>query len=527
MSIRAIKERLKFKMPENGKITLSSNEFTHYANYLLEVEERKIRNHLKKYDKEMTFKSAMYCKGCVQELFNVLTTIDLEDYKALLTIPFTNVERLSRALGNVNIDRRQITRIAKSVLQMGAVLDAFSKEDVLGFYGTMGEIFEYVATRRPYFDAVPNIVLKYCKGNEKISINDAFCVITPVIDLFLIPMVSTYMTKVVCSVLENAEVELTFKDGKCVYVQSNAEINTLDPMYLIPLRWSLDVYIDKFGEKLNCKNTHINLKSKDRENAVYSYNEYLDFLVQVEIMYEDYVKTIYSGPFKKFIDFFRSFKIDPISSPYSVIEYWKLRELLRHFFGQNFEIVEKDLISEGSRAIDSVYSIKPFIKFNDYCYTTIISLTRFVALVVEREAQKSKKYQIQTGYDFEKSVRKLLISNGFIVREEKRIDGREFDVIAEKDGKIYNFQCKNYYLDPLPHPAKLEEFVYNHKRVIMSLKKALEEEKDKEVILKSKYSKPVVSVLLSRYPVFSTNSRIISYRNLEKWLSSKEYLKIY
>ncbi len=391
----------------------------------------------------------------------------------------------------------------------------------------MGEVFEYVARRRPYFDAVPNIVLKYCNGTERVSFEDAFNVIAPIIDVFLIPMTSIYMTKVRCAVSEDTEVELTFKDGMCVYVQSNAEINTVDPICLIPLRLPLDVYVEKFYEKLNCRDKHITLKSKDKGNAIYSYNEYLDFLTQVEIMYRDYVDNIYGVPFKRFIDFFRSFKIDPINSPYSVIKYWKLKELLCQHFGQkNLRDIKEDIISEGSGALDSIYSIRPFIKFNDYCYTTIISLTRFVALVVEREAQKSRKYQIQTGYDFEKSVKNLLISNGFIVREEKRIEGREFDVIAEKDGRIYNFQCKNYYLDPFPHPARLGEFVQNHKRVIKSLKKALEEEQNKEAILKSKYGKPVVSVLISRYPVFSTNPRIISYRNLEKWLSSKEYLKI-
>jgi len=44
-------------------------------------------------------------------------------------------------------------------------------------------------------------------------------------------------------------------------------------------------------------------------------------------------------------------------------------------------------------------------------------------------------------------VKDALNEQGFFVSDVKRIERKEFDVVATKDGVVYNVQCKNNLVD--------------------------------------------------------------------------------
>ena len=72
-----------------------------------------------------------------------------------------------------------------------------------------------------------------------------------------------------------------------------------------------------------------------------------------------------------------------------------------------------------------------------------------------------RRFQIHAGFIFEDMVRRDLSGMGFQVTDIKRINRKEFDVVATHGGVIYNFQCKNNWIDLLKLRQK--------RRVIRSL----------------------------------------------------------
>ncbi|MGH2199034.1 hypothetical protein ACQ1Z2_15920, partial [Enterococcus faecalis] len=58
-----------------------------------------------------------------------------------------------------------------------------------------------------------------------------------------------------------------------------------------------------------------------------------------------------------------------------------------------------------------------------------------------------RRFQIHTSFIFEDMVKRDLSAMGFQVTDVKRINRKEFDVVAVHRDVIYNFQCKNNWID--------------------------------------------------------------------------------
>ncbi|GLB46209.1 hypothetical protein WR164_01880 [Philodulcilactobacillus myokoensis] len=76
---------------------------------------------------------------------------------------------------------------------------------------------------------------------------------------------------------------------------------------------------------------------------------------------------------------------------------------------------------------------------------------------LRREIEKMDRLD---GYQFEDYVAKILKKNGFEnVRQTSKIHDNGLDVIAERDGKVYGFQCKHYVKRTVGMKAVRQTFV--------------------------------------------------------------------
>src|SRR5690606_37615974 len=96
---------------------------------------------------------------------------------------------------------------------------------------------------------------------------------------------------------------------------------------------------------------------------------------------------------------------------------------------------------------ENLNNYAPFQKGEGQFYTTVVLLTRFVYRTLSQSLLKNRTFQIHSGFIFEDKVSKILDNKGYKPTGITRINHKEFDLITIKDNKVFNFQCKNNYID--------------------------------------------------------------------------------
>lgn len=161
-----------------------------------------------------------------------------------------------------------------------------------------------------------------------------------------------------------------------------------------------------------------------------------------------------------------------------------------------------------------------FVKMDGVYYSTYFMLIRYYTNTVMKMLRRRRRYQIDAGFVFEDQVKDIVREYGFKVQDDcKRIERKEFDVVCVKDGTIFNFQCKNNYMNVSTIGLKETTATFRrNKQLISYYKAALRKEEGREYLLKGKLGiDNVKHFVISRYPVISDNERIIPFNKLDKW----------
>lgn len=154
-------------------------------------------------------------------------------------------------------------------------------------------------------------------------------------------------------------------------------------------------------------------------------------------------------------------------------------------------------------------------------YTSVVLLNRFITIRIQMYLNKNKSFQINSGFVFEDKIRQILKGRRFEVTPITRINRKEFDVIALKDNKIYNFQCKNNCIDI----SRLQDdplmIAKLNNRLVKYYTKAYRKELNRENLITGKLNiTQIEHFVVSRYPVISEIDYIINYNELEKIIDS-------
>lgn len=173
------------------------------------------------------------------------------------------------------------------------------------------------------------------------------------------------------------------------------------------------------------------------------------------------------------------------------------------------------LIHEGDAYSTAINSYQPFVQIDDQLVSNVNLLTRFLNDYKTVALSPQKRFQIRSGFIFEKKVCEVLKAAGFAVTDITRIDRSEFDVVTTKDGVIHNFQCKNTFIDTRlieNHPARYARI---NKAMLRSYRRAIKKEIAREQLLKTRLGlQDVRHYVVSRFPVLTDDADIIPFAKL-------------
>ncbi len=177
--------------------------------------------------------------------------------------------------------------------------------------------------------------------------------------------------------------------------------------------------------------------------------------------------------------------------------------------------LERLLVNKPSEYVTSTNAYEPFTDLGDTVVSNVNLLSRFLYAFKNVHLQSRRRFQIRAGFIFEDMVKRDLAGMGFNVTNIKRINRKEFDVVATHGDAIYNFQCKNNWIDLGKIEAEKALYLRYNRALITYYRRALEKERAREHFLKDELGlRQVEHYVISRFPVICTDPRIINYNRI-------------
>lgn len=278
--------------------------------------------------------------------------------------------------------------------------------------------------------------------------------------------------------------------------------NFLEPQPLTPVE--LEQYRnDRLGER-----------DTKKERSICSKDE-LELTMKNDKVYNERYGITEKKEYKELVSFMDKMKLyfkDEYAIEVPQYEFERLQETY-----SNLELYKE--ITDLEDIENSRYG---FVKMDGFYYSTYFMLIRYYTNCVMKMLRRRRKYQIEAGFMFEEQLKKIVRSYGFDVKDDcKRIERKEFDVVCVKNGIIYNFQCKNNYINVSTIGLKETTETCRRNRQLNSYyKAALRKEESREHLLKQKLGiEKVKHYVVSRFPIITDSEHVIPFNRLEAWLA--------
>lgn len=495
------------KMPEKELQGKELEDF--FKNRITELQEEYIK-FLSQFEASDLFKKWCEFIKHIDELYNInsLTTPEEDRLITNCSMDICNapgfkevVEVVGKRYG-IEVQGRFIT----SSLMLSSLNTSYALHGQYWNYcRTLGEAIDRCQAMRRYYITMLLLIPQYATGNKKLEFIDLLNYFQPMIDMCLVNMRTAYNALMVNECIED------FKATRCqIGLKFNYDFDHLGDEHLEPVRMS---HVDV----LNHLSTDDKVKLHGGVHELYGYEELEDGIALTSAVYGKY-------------DLDRMAEFQEMSD---------LAKDLKMFLRDNYAFVlpEEDFVKlqekysrlnlcSDSNDFEEMLNDRPaFFKFEDIYYSTVLLYQRFMVNEEYRLLNKKKRFQIVSGFVFEKNVKQVLREFGYDVKRIKRINHKEFDVICVKDGCIYNFQCKNNEIGVSEQGNSwFKKSVSTIKRLNKTYEIALAKEDGREELLKHELGLDIVrSYLVSRYPVITRNARIINYDRLREWLFKREF----
>lgn len=400
---------------------------------------------------------------------------------------------------------------------MFAVTDATNKETAIRLYKFLtlfwntsikdvGELLLYCKSRRLYYVSMLYLIPMMAKGEKKIEFEKIVEETLRIFEEVAVPVTSAFNALLVLK--RDPGFEAVIKDNHLVF---NRTYTQLENGFLEPVRLTeLDMLLH--GKDIDYKNLE-NFSITE----INSNEEYEAGIKNMKVVFDGY-KINELPETKELLAFAHemgAFMEDGYHIRLTEEHYQSICDKYPHLIlykepKDYFEVLKARLAF--------------YRKGSNYCSNYFL-IQRYVVNTTLQVLEKVKRFQIHSGFIFEKMVVRVLQQYGFQKVDVKRIDHKEFDVVCLKDGVVYNFQCKNNYYEVSEIDIKkIRRIAGIHKRMSKLYEEALQKEFDREDVLKEelKYSR-VENFVISRFPIITNNKRVIAYNMLKPWLKEKRY----
>ncbi|WP_321402217.1 hypothetical protein [Maridesulfovibrio sp.] len=423
-------------------------------------------------------------------------------------------------------DKRICRRVLNFLIMTSAFKGAAEANHGMGYFKyrggpfSVGEAAKYYQSRRKTIVDLLFYLPGVCVGNRKPCTEDFFYELMHVAETGLSSL-HLMRTKQVLALLHN-DYEVTVVDNGLL---GNMNLEVLEDGFYEPQRISL-VDQQKYRESDSVQSEYEDVPT----GVLFSVQEFRNsmriILDQVDdFRSRDQAKPETSAFTASYSLFMKVYEILLIvsshcSDGYNIdMGFDKFLEIVTSVVGDNVDSIFNVMCCEGRGWFDLVGTEYCFIIAGGKVRSNVNLMMRFSQYLSNKTLEKNKKFQINSGFLFEKKLRDILINKGFKSENITRIENKEFDVIVSRDNVVYNFQCKNNILNVRDVDVNVKRFVRHNKRLVNSFKNALEKECQREDLLKKKLGvNSVCHYVVSRFPVFSENDSIISYNKFEEFV---------
>jgi len=421
-----------------------------------------------------------------------------------LPMPMARVrEMLSAELAPTVIDRFVQTLTMAFAIGNGFRMHGLEGgEELRTVAGAVG----YFQSRRRQMVALLYCMPGYCTGTQSVATLDALNQFLPVVENSCVGLTSLYRHLIMARIHD--DFVLTVGPHWC---HGNHFLETLNEMFLEPERVAIT---EVARDRVDMAKLQQCLPLP--KGQIFSAAELCNDLMHMEASYAEFElgKTAF-GPMARFI----ASCCQHVRNDYYIeISSADLRGLMV-LCGLS-TVAQRRLVYGGASFEEAVNSFAPFINVGRTAVTTVTLLSRFAYSWKTFCLNKIKRFQIRSGFIFEEEVKKALAQQGFVIANIKRIERQEFDVVATKDGVIYNVQCKNNLLDLARMEENSKLFARYNVRLDKYYADALRKEEGREELLRTKLGLSVVKhIVLSKFPVATKNLRVMAFREISQFSS--------
>lgn len=394
-------------------------------------------------------------------------------------------------------------RLFNTLIQLHAIATSFATHQLPAArqMRTVGMAIGYLQSRRRHLLALLHTIPGVCRGTQRLQELDGLNQFLYLIETAGLGTMSMHNNLMLAQVYPDFTL---FVDE--VGILSSHSFNTLDSFFLEPERVAItemtDVDVD-VGKRVPVNRRMIFCKAELENNLSMIAEAYAEF-------------KLHETSFGQLVAFIRSLL------PLVLNEYF-VRLTVKRFDELCAEqtlpdALRKALVVEGFDYVDNTSTYAPFTHVGDNFVTSITLLSRFANHWKNVCLNRVRRYQIRSGFIFEKSVKAALQEQGFDVTEIKRVGRAEFDVVATLDGVIYNVQCKNNLVDLNRIESDVRRFVRYNAYLDWIYRKALEKERSREhVLLEELRLTAIKHFVVSRFPLATLNPCVLAFGEIARF----------
>lgn len=446
----------------------------------------------------------------IEELINLPAELRGEPLlEEIVGLALLDMDGVLRALPSIKaglesrFSRLVAKRLMQTLFQLQAIATSFAmhQQPAAREMATVGTAIGYLQSRRRHLLAFLHTIPGACRGTERLHELDGLNQFLYLIETAGLGTTSMHHNLMLARVYPDFALDVNE-----VGILASHSFNGLDSFFLEPERTAITemVDVDFGGVKLVPVNRRLIFSKAELENN----------LALIAAAYAEF--NLHETPYGRLDAFIGSLL------PLVVDEYF-VRLTVKRFDELCSEqklpdALRKALVVEGADYVDNTSTYAPFTRVGGELVTAITLLSRFANHWKNVCLNRVRRYQIRSGFIFEKSVKAALRAQGFHVTEIKRVGRAEFDVVATLDGVIYNVQCKNNLVDLSRIEADVRRFVRYNGSLDQAYRKALEKERAREQTLLGELRLTAIKhFVVSRFPVATQNPCVLAFGEISRF----------
>lgn len=402
-----------------------------------------------------------------------------------------------------------VGRYLQTMLQTAAIASAFRTHGQTFGPGitldTVGAAVDYFQSRRRHMVSLLYTMPVACSGADMLVPLDTLNVLLPQVEHSCVTIIGFHLKLAQLDILDDFSMEIDE-----VGAMASHGFDTLDENFLEPERASIQVMAELRGDQIVLPP----LEELD-PRKIFSAAELRNSVRLVGATYSAF--GLNDSDFSTMALLMIAFARHARDDYFVEIEKPKFQTMLRVQTVFAPEELERLLVNEPSDYATNSNAFEPFIDAGDVVISNVNLLSRFLYAFKNIHLGSRRRFQIHAGFIFEDMVKRDLSAMGFQVTDVKRINRKEFDVVAIHRDVIYNFQCKNNWIDLAKVESDRALFVRYNRSLTNYYRRALQKERKREDLLKEKLALDRVEhYVISRFPVIGSDARVINYNQIDR-----------